>query len=118
MAKKLYALRNVPEDEIEAMRIILRENNIEFHETDAGFFGIGTAAIWVNNHTQLLQAQTLIQTFQSDRFEKARANYVQQKSIGEHIKFIDLFKQNPGKIILYLVFALFLLLLSTTPFWV
>lgn len=118
MASKLYALRNVPEDEIEAMRIVLRENNIEFHETDAGFFGIGTAAIWVNNHAQLEQAQALIQTFQADRFENARTSYVQQRALGEQVKFIDLFKQNPVKITIYLVIACLLILLSTAPFWV
>jgi hypothetical protein len=55
VATKLYSLRSVPDDESEEMRVLLREHNIDFHETSSGFFGIGSAAFWVNNANRLIR---------------------------------------------------------------
>jgi hypothetical protein len=117
MAKKLYPLRFVPDDEIEEMRILLREHEIEFHETSSGFFGIGTAAIWVNDAAQLKTAKALIAAYQDQRYTRAHQDYLTRKAVGEHTKFLDLFQQNPGKVSVYLLFALFLIFLTTLPFW-
>ncbi|MEE9446776.1 MAG: DUF6164 family protein [Arenicellales bacterium] len=118
MAKKLYALRNVPDDEVEEMRILLREHDIDFHETTAGLLGIGTAALWVNKAEQLETAQQLIFNYQQQRYEQARSDYTDSKLKGEHIRFIDKFKQQPVKISLYVFGALLLLYITASPFWV
>ena len=117
MAVKLYPLRNVPDDETEEMRVLLREHEIEFHETSSGFFGIGTAAIWVNEPGQLSEARSLIAGYQKQRYARAHHDYIAQKAAGEQTRFKDIFKQNPGKIVMYLLFALFLISLTTLPFW-
>jgi uncharacterized protein YaaQ len=118
VAKKLYPLRNVPDDESEEMRILLRENNIEFHETSSGFFGIGTAAFWVNNENQFDAARTLISQYQKQRYTQAHKINLKQKSAGEQTRFSDLYHKDPGRVILYLLFALFLVFLMTLPFWI
>jgi hypothetical protein len=117
VAIKLYPLRNVPEDEAEEMRSLLREHDIDFHETTAGFIGIGTAAIWVNKESQFEQAKSLIEQYQLERYASARGLYQQRKARGEQTKFIDLLNKNPMKVILYVLFAIILLLLITKPFW-
>ena len=117
MAKKLYPLRFVPDDEIEEMRILLREHGIEFHETSSGFFGIGTAAIWVNDAAQLDTAKALIAAYQNQRYTHAHQVYLMRKAADEHTKFLDLFQRNPGKVSVYLLFAFFLIFLTTLPFW-
>lgn len=118
MAKKLYPLRNVPDDESEEMRILLREHNIDFHETSSGFFGIGTAALWVNNENQFDTARELISQYQKQRYTQAHKIYLEQKAAGEQARFSDLYRKDPGRVILYLLFALFLVFLMTLPFWV
>jgi len=117
MAKKLYALRNVPEDEIDEMRALLRQHDIDFHETDAGFFGIATAAIWVNQPQQFEQAQALIRDYQQQRYHRARSDYEARVEANEQTRFIDLLFARPGKIIVYLLFALILIAIMTLPYW-
>jgi len=118
VAKKLYPLRNVPDDESEEMRILLREHNIDFHETSSGFFGIGTAAFWVNNENQFEVARELISQYQKQRYLQAHHIYLEQKIAGKQTRFSDLYRKDPGRVILYLLFALFLVFLMTLPFWV
>lgn len=117
MAKKLYPLRNVPDDETEEMRILLREHEIDFHETSSGFFGIGTAAIWINHEAQFETARALLTQYQKQRYTLARGEYLERKAAGEHTRFSDLYRKNPGTVILYLLFALLLIFLMTLPFW-
>ena len=117
MAQKLYPLRNVPDDETEEMRILLREHDIDFHETSSGFFGIGTAAIWVNDEAQFDRAKALISQYQQDRYQRAHQDYLERKAAGEQTRFVDIYRRNPRMVILYLSFALFLIFLMTLPFW-
>ncbi len=117
MAKKLYPLRNVPDDETEELRILLRDHDIDFHETSSGFFGIGTAAIWVNDTAQFDFAKELISQYQRQRYAQAHQHYLDQKAAGDQTRFGDLYRRNPGTVITYLLFALFLIILMTLPFW-
>lgn len=117
MAKKLYPLRNVPDDETEEMRILLREHDIDFHETSSGFFGIGTAAIWVNNVAQFDLAKELITGYQKQRFAQSHQHYLEQKAAGIQTRFGDLYRRNPATVITYILIALFLIILMTLPFW-
>lgn len=117
MAKKLYPLRYVPDDEAEQMRILLREHEIDFHETSSGFLGVGTAAIWVNNAAQFDMARALISQYQEQRYQRAHGKYLERKATGEHTRFGDLYRKNPGRVITYLLMALFLMFLMTLPFW-
>jgi len=117
MAQKLYPLRSVPDDEAEEMRVLLREHDIDFHETSSGFFGIGTAAIWVNNPAQFDDARALITDYQAQRYTQARREYLTQKSRGVQPRFSDLLRKNPSRVITYLLTVLVLIFLSTLPFW-
>ncbi len=117
MAKKLYTLRNVPEDEVDEMRALLREHEIDFHETDAGFFGIATAALWVNDPQQFDQAKQLIADYQQQRYQHARNEYETMKAEGSQPRFSDFLRAKPGKIITYIFFALLLIAIMTGPYW-
>ena len=99
------------------MRELLRSHQIDFHETDAGFLGIGTAAIWINKPEQLDNAKSLIAQYQLARYTNARSSYNERKRRGEQTRFIDLLRENPAKIIFYLGVAVLFLLVMTRPFW-
>jgi len=47
MSKILFRLNGVSEDEIEDVRELLTEHDIDFYETPPGNWGISMPAIWV-----------------------------------------------------------------------
>ena len=117
MAIKLFPMRNVPQDEADEMRALLLDHDIEYHETQAGFWGIGTAAIWINDETQYETAKNLIAMYQTERFKQARSEYQNQLESGDRVRFIDMLRRNPLKVGSYILFALFLIYLMARPFW-
>ncbi len=117
MAYKLFPLRYVPEDEAEEIRALMREHEIDTHETSAGLLGIGEPAIWVNDSVQFIEAQSLIEQYQIERYTLARQAYREQNSSNLQENMIDRFKQQPVKISAAIIVALGLLVLSTAPFW-
>ena len=117
MARKLYSLRNVPDDEADEMRSLLQEHDVDFHETSAGFLGIGTAAIWVKDETQFDLARDLIADYQAERYNNAREAYLRKLAEGTHTRFSDIFMRDPWRIFMMILFALFLILLTVLPFF-
>ncbi len=117
MSAALFRLRNVPDDEAAEVRALLSEHDIIFRETSAGFLGIGTAAIWVDDPAEHKMAQQILADYQLDRALRSRTEYLQKKVSGEHTRFIDLFRRDPAKFAAYVLIAAVLLYLSTRPFF-
>ena len=116
MAKQIFRLRGVPEDEAEDVRILLTENNIEFYETPGGNWGISMPALWLVENEQEEDAKSLISAYQVERATQARAKYDQLKLDGNFPTIIDNFKENPGKFVLYLAGIIALIYFSIMPF--
>lgn len=72
MAKLLFKLNGVPDDEAQAVRALLTEAGIPFYETEAGNWGISLAAIWLRDDERLDEAKNLLDTYQQERHEDAR----------------------------------------------
>lgn len=108
MAKLLFRLRNVPEDEIEEVQTLLNEHQIDFYETSAGNWGISMPALWVRDETQYPQARALLDAYQADRSARVRAEYARLKQAGRHETILSRFRANPFVFIAYLfvVYAL------------
>lgn len=116
MAKLLFSLRNVPEDEADDVREILEDNHIDFYETSAGNWGISVPAIWLQDKTEYKRAKALIDAYEKERFIQQRAIYEQLKREGQHRTFLDIIKENPLRFILYIIIIFLLLYFSTRPF--
>ena len=116
MSALLFRLRNVPEDEAEDIRELLNVNGFEFYETSAGNWGISTAAIWLKDKEQLESAKTLIEDYQTERGISQRHHYEELKKSGSHKTLLDAFKDNPFRFIAYIIFAGFIIYISTKPF--
>jgi len=116
MAVKLFKLRNVPADEAEEIRQLLRENDLAFYETEAGGWGVSMPAIWLHDQARLEEAQSLIDVYQAARTERVRAAFQQLKREGRQQTVISKIRQNPARFILFLVMALFILYVSLAPF--
>ena len=59
MARLLFKLAQVPDDEAQEIRTLLNDHQITYYETDAGFFRVGLDAIWLADGTQEERAREL-----------------------------------------------------------
>lgn len=116
MAIQLLILRNVPDDEADEIRELLKSRAIDFYETPAGNWGISMPAIWLNNEYQLEEARALIENYQQERFARAREQYDHLKKQGKQRTIIDELRENPVRLIVYLAIAGVILYFSTHPF--
>ena len=116
MAKLLFKLKSVFDDEADEIKALLSENNIDFYESPAGNWGISMHALWLNDHSQFEQAKQLIDNYQIERSQRIRQEIQQQKERGEYESFFQRTLNNPIQFIIYIAFIIFILYLSIMPF--
>lgn len=116
MSIRLFNLRDVPDDEAGDIRELLSGHAIDFYETPAGNWGISSPSLWLNDKSQLAAAKALIDSYQQQRSIAARAEYEQLKNTGKHRTLIDEVKENPLRVVAYLIVALVVLYFSIKPF--
>ncbi|MCW8827894.1 MAG: DUF6164 family protein [Gammaproteobacteria bacterium] len=115
MAKLLFRLNGVPQDEAQDIRELLDGNRIDYYETSAGRWGISVAAIWLRDESQLAQANELIDRYQQERYRLAREEYEKLKREGRLEGLLDRLRKNPLRILLYLLAIAAVLYLSILP---
>lgn len=118
MAKLLFKLNGVPEDEAEDVRQLLDEGGFEFYETSAGFFGLGVAAIWMRDITHFDPAKKAIDDYQAERAVVMRERYEQRVADGEEPTLWDNLIASPIRAIGLLILICFVLAIMLLPFWV
>ncbi|NNF60507.1 MAG: hypothetical protein HKN06_04160 [Gammaproteobacteria bacterium] len=116
MAIRLYNLRGVPDDEAEEMRQLLQETDIDFYETPPGNWGISAPAFWLRDEAELERAKRLIDSYQAQRAASAQEQRRRLQLEGRQQTIFDAFKNEPLKMIIYVLAALVVLYLSTKPF--
>lgn len=106
MAVLVFRLNDVPESEADAVRDLLLEHHIDFYETSAGNWGFSVAGIWLNNNEDKSQARSLID------------NYQQQlpQMVDDAEPFLEVARQQPLRVIIYVVIILVILYLTLMPF--
>ena len=112
MSVLLFKLKNVPDDEAEAIRQLLSEHEISFYETTAGNWGASMPAIWLKESDNEIYARQLIDTWQAEHYRKARERFLQQKHIGENRTLLSAFIQEPLRMLFYFSAIIFILYLS------
>ena len=60
MAKIIFRLNGVPDDEARDVRELLANHAIDFYETSAGNWGVSMPAIWLKDDGQFEQARALL----------------------------------------------------------
>ncbi len=116
MARLLFKLNGVPEDEAQDIRELLDEHAIDYYETPAGRWGISLAAIWLRDEEQWQQANELIDRYQEQRYLNARADYERQKAEGRLESWLDRLRHSPLQMIIYLLAIAVILYISLYPF--
>jgi hypothetical protein len=117
MAKLLFKLNNVPDDEAQEIRELLEVAEIDFYETSAGNFGLSFAAIWLNNEPQFVHAKALIQQYQNERYKKMTEHKASLKLSGQNLSYWQLVQQSPIKFPAALIFIAIITYFSILPFF-
>ena len=114
MAKILFRLNGVSDDETNNVRELLINNAIDFYETSSGNWGVSMPAIWLSEDSQFEKAQALLNTYQNERTIRMREEYARLKREGKNKTFADSVAQNPVRFTIHLALALLVIYLSVT----
>lgn len=117
MAKLVFRLKDVPREEIDAVRRLLDEHGFEYYQTHGGNWGISVAGIWIEDDQRRAEARELIEAFQQEHARRMRAAYQAQCDAGEAETILQRFQQNPLRFVLYLLFAGVIGYFSLVPFF-
>ncbi len=116
MAKLLFKLKSVFDDEADEIKELLTDNQIDFYESPAGNWGISMHALWLNDHSQFEKAKQLIDEYQVERSLRIKLEVQQKKESGEFETFFQRMLNRPVQFIVYIAFILFILYFSIMPF--
>ncbi len=101
MAKLLFRMQHVPDDEAEEVRELLDRHAIEYFETHAGNWGISMPALWIKDESKYREARYLLDEYQEERSLRIRKVYEHKRKLGEAWTMWDSFVQEPFRFIAY-----------------
>ena len=112
MAKLLFRMRDVPDDEAEEVRELLEKKEIEFFETSAGNWGASMPGLWLVNEQQFEEARAVLDEYQKARSAKVKSQYLKQREAGGITTVWQSFRSGPLRFSLYVGLAALVLFLS------
>ena len=95
MAKLFLNLRNVPADEADEVRDLLRSNAIDFYETQPSPWGISAGGLWIEDADQWARAKVLMAGYQAQRRDHARSERATAEREGRADTFGGLLRDRP-----------------------
>ncbi|MDR5893743.1 DUF6164 family protein [Halomonas mongoliensis] len=116
MARLLFRLGNVPDEEAEEVRALLDARGFDTYETRAGFWGLGVAAIWLHDESQYEAAREVLDAYQeglAERMRQARDDLVER---GEAPTLWSRLRHHPVRMLLVAVAVAVILALTLLPF--
>lgn len=116
MARLLFKLNNVLDDEAQDIRELLNAESIPFYETDAGFWRVGLDAIWLADGEYEEKARELIRIYQEKRTAQQQKNYAELAQQGQVPTLWQHFQMSPIRFIALSVAIIFVLGLTLLPF--
>ncbi len=109
MTRRVFSLADVPPDEAEDVRRLLRASAIEFFETPATLW-IFAGALWVGNDEDFARARSLIDTYQVERAARVRNELMQSPPTSA-------WRERPLQVLLVILAVLGALALSALPYF-
>jgi hypothetical protein len=116
MAKLLLNLRNVPDDEAEDVRALLKEHNIAFYETRPSMWGVSGGGIWIKHNEDAAEASRLMAAYQDRRRSLARAEYEAAVREGRAETLWTVLRDDPVRMLATIAGIVLLLGLMALPF--
>lgn len=116
MAKLLLNLRNVPDDEADDVRALLDGAAIDFYETRPSMWGISAGGLWLKDGAVYPRAKGLLDDYQRQRGERARAQRAAELADGTGETFGRLLRTRPLFVLVTLLGMLVVAALVLLPF--
>lgn len=116
MAKLLFNLRGVPDDEAADVRALLDAHGFDYYETPAGSWGISSPGLWLRDESQLREARSVLAQYQQERAATARQEHERLRREGRAPSFVDELRERPLRFVVYAGIAVVVLYFSTRPF--
>jgi hypothetical protein len=116
MAKLIFKLKSVSDDEADDVKNLLTENNIAFYESPAGNWEVSVHALWIKDDAQHTQAKQLIDEYQVKRSRHIKLETQQRIEQGEYETFVQRLFNKPVQIFFTLAIIVLILYLSIMPF--
>ena len=102
MARLLFRMRHVPDDEAQEVRELLTRHAIDYFETSAGNWGISMPALWVRDEARFREARDLLDTYQAARSARTKAEYQHQRRTGQLRTLADSFSEQPVRFLVHI----------------
>jgi len=116
MAKLIFKLRDVPEDEAQDIRDLLNNSNIPFYETHAGNWGIGMAGVWLKEDNQVQQATALIEDYEAERQMKMQQENALLHENGQRPSLLTNIRHSPLRFFVYVFSIVVIVYISVAPY--
>ncbi|CAM3820648.1 DUF6164 domain-containing protein [Vreelandella rituensis] len=116
MAKLLFRLHNVTDEEAGEVRDLLMSHGFDTYETHAGFFRMGVEAIWLRDERQLDQAREVLDDYQQARGTRVRAEHQDALAKGEAPTLWRRLAAHPVQVLLVLIAVALIGAISLLPF--
>jgi hypothetical protein len=117
MAKLFLNLRNVPADEADEVRDLLRSNAIDFYETQPSPWGISAGGLWIEDADQWARAKVLMAGYQAQRRDHARSERATAEREGRVETFGGLLRDRPLYVAGILAAMLFIIAVTLALPW-
>ncbi len=115
MAVLLINLRDVPDDEIAEIRVLLDQNAIDFYETEPNRWGISAGAIWISDDHAAPRANELMASYQIERRARVRLELAEARRDGTAESFWVQARKQPARLVLILLAVAIFVALSLWP---
>lgn len=112
----LMSLREVPVDEYAEVSALLHRHGLEHYRTEPSRWGISHGALWLVDDAALAAARALLDDYQRQRGEAARAAFALARQRGEVPTLLERFLQRPLVTAAQWLALLAMLALSILPF--
>lgn len=109
MARLLFRLKDVPDDEANAVRALLDAEGFDCYETEEGRWQVGLAAIWIRDDALFDEARAVIEAYETERYREIREE--------QPLTFRENFLLHPLRFLMALLAVGLILLISLYPFW-
>ena len=117
MAKLLLNLRLATDDEAADIRELLDRHQVDWYETQPGFWGISAGGIWLRDLERVVEVKALLDAYQNARVIRVRAEMDAARSEGRAPTFSSEFRADPLRMSLKLIAVILLIVLTVAvPF--
>jgi len=103
LPKLLLNLRMATDDEAADVRELLDRHQVDWYETQPGFWGISAGGIWLRDLERAAEVKQLLDEYQKQRVVRVRAELEADRREGRAPTFLGELRANPVRMLMQLL---------------